>query len=138
MVEIAHQRGARLPAGHVPRRTAHIDVDDGSAAGLGDTRGLPHPARLAAGQLHHVCAQTSALNAQPRVGAALGERRTRRHFGDHQARPKVSHEAPKRGVGYSRHRRQNHWVRQRDIADDDRPEAGKRHHWRHLASLPTN
>ena len=28
MIEIAHQRRTREPAGHLPRRAAHIDIDD--------------------------------------------------------------------------------------------------------------
>ena len=87
---------------------------------------------------HHRGSRAVADEVDARVGAALGERRTRGHFGDDQAGPELGHQAPKRSIGYSRHRRQNRWVRQRQIADDHRPEAGKRHHWRHLASLHTN
>src|SRR5437667_11310111 len=61
MVEIAHQRRARLAAGDLPRRTAHIDIDDGGAAGLCDTGSLAHPARLAACQLDYVRARSIPL-----------------------------------------------------------------------------
>ncbi len=87
MVEIAHQRGARLPAGHLPRRTAHVDVDDGGAAGLRDARALPHPARLATRQLDDVRAQALPFGPQPCLGTPLDERRARGHFGDDQTRP---------------------------------------------------
>ena len=54
MVEIAHQRRTGLAAGHVARGTAHVDVDDVGAGGLGDPRALRHPVRLAARELNHV------------------------------------------------------------------------------------
>ena len=43
VVEIAHQRRAGLAAGHVARRTAHVDIDDVGAGGFGDPRALRHP-----------------------------------------------------------------------------------------------
>ncbi len=71
VVEIAHQRRARLPAGHVPRRATHVDVDDGRAGSFGDARALRHPARLAARELHDVNASALPFGAQARVGAAF-------------------------------------------------------------------
>ena len=85
-LEIAHQRRARLAAGDLPRRTAHIDIDDGGAAGLCDTGSLAHPARLAACQLDYVHAQAFPFGPQPCLGSPLGERRARCHFRDDQAR----------------------------------------------------
>ena len=54
MVEIAHQCRARLAAGHLASRTAHVDIDDRGAAGLGNACAFAHPARLAPGELHHM------------------------------------------------------------------------------------
>ncbi len=138
MVEIAHQRRARLAAGHVPRRAAHVDVDDGGAGRLGDARALPHPARLAAGELHHVNAQSPPLGAQPRVRAALGQVLAGGHLRDHQAGAEAGDAAPKRGVGHARHRRQDDRARQRQVADQQRAGTKYRRRQRHLESLHTN
>ncbi len=116
MIEIAHQRRARLPAGHLPRRTAHVDVDDRGAGGFGDARALRHPARFAAGELDDVDAAAPALRrAAPRRGGSAASRGARRHFGHDQAGPELGHQAPKRRIGDPRHRRQHRPVRQRHI-----------------------
>jgi hypothetical protein len=54
MIEIAHQRRAGSAVDHVLGRAPHIDVDDVGAETLGDARAFGHPARFAAGELHHV------------------------------------------------------------------------------------
>ena len=126
MVEIAHQRRAGLPAGHVPRRATHVDVDDGGAGLLGDARALRHPARLAAGELHDVEPDALPFGAQQRIGTALGEVLARRHLGDDEAGAEPGDQPPERRIGDARHRRQDHAVRQSEIADRDRARAGIR------------
>ena len=124
MVEVAHQRRAGLAAGHVPRRAAHIDIDDVGASVGGDRGAFRHPARLAAGDLHHVQSAAVILDAPPRDtllrGApAAGKRRTCGHFRDHKAGAKPRREPPERRIGDARHRRQKHRIGQRDRADSE-------------------
>ncbi len=126
MVEIAHQRRAGLPAGHVARRATHIDVDNGGAGILGDASAFRHPAGLAAGELHDVEPDALPLGAQQRIGMALCEVIARRHLGDHEAGAKPGGQPPERRIGYARHGRQDHAVRQGEIADGDRERAGIR------------
>ena len=51
VIEIAHQRRAGLAAGHVPRRTTHVDVDDVGASRFGDPRRLPPSSALRSRQV---------------------------------------------------------------------------------------
>ena len=112
VIEVAHQRRARLAAGHVPGRAAHVDVDDVGAGALGDARAFRHPARLAAGELHDVEPQALPFGAQrararPSTSSALAviSETTR-------PAPEPRDQAPERGVGHARHRREDHPVRQ--------------------------
>src|SRR5215470_12583991 len=53
MVEITHQRRSRLAIGDVPRRAAHVDINDGGAAVHRDAGALRHPLCLATGDLNY-------------------------------------------------------------------------------------
>jgi hypothetical protein len=99
MIEIAHQCRTRLAAGHMPRRATHVDVDDRGTIAFGDARAFRHPARLAAGELHHMHADALPLRAQHRVAAALDQLGTGGHFRDHEPGAKLRHQAPERRVG---------------------------------------
>ena len=57
MVEVAHQGRPRLLAGHLARRTPHVDVDNIGPQVGGDPRALGHPAGLAARELYHPAVQ---------------------------------------------------------------------------------
>ncbi len=89
MIEIAHQGGAGLSAGHVTRRAAHIDVDDIGAGGFRDPRALRHPFRLAAGELNDMGADAGRLTTQPRHRLAVDEIIARGHFGHDQPGPEL-------------------------------------------------
>ena len=82
MVEVAHQGRAGLAAGDVAGRTAHVDVDDIGALGLGDPGALAHPMGLAAGELDHVRADAGGFAAQPGHPVTIGEFIAGGHFGD--------------------------------------------------------
>src|SRR5258708_6309782 len=65
VIEIAHQCRAGLAAGHMPRRTAHVDIDDVGAGGLGDPRAFRHPPDLAARELNDMRTYSGRLASQP-------------------------------------------------------------------------
>ena len=117
MIEIAHQRGARLPVGHVLRRAAHVDVDDFGARGFGDARALRHPVRLAAGKLHDVRAGALAFHPQHGVGAAFDQRVARGHLRDDEAGAELRHEPAERCIGDAGHRREQNRILHCNIAD---------------------
>jgi hypothetical protein len=79
-VGIAQQSRARLAGDHVLGGTAHVDVDDVRAGAFGDTRAFGEPARLAAGELHHVQADALAFGAERRRRIALGQPFACDHF----------------------------------------------------------
>ena len=64
MIEVAHQRRARLAAGHVRAGQPMLMSMISAPARLGDAGALRHPARLAAGELHHMDADPLPLGAQ--------------------------------------------------------------------------
>src|SRR5258708_26667605 len=64
-IEIAHQCRAALAAGHMPRRTAHVDIYDVGAGGLGDPRAFRHPPDLAARELNDMRTYSGRLASQP-------------------------------------------------------------------------
>ena len=103
--------------GHVPRRAAHVDVDDVGAGGLGDPRALRHPVRLAAGKLHDVRADAGRLAAQPRHRPALREIVARGHLGHDQAGAELRGQPAERRVGDAGHRREQGPGWRRNIAD---------------------
>ncbi len=117
MRKIPHQRRSRRAARDVLGRAAHVDVDDAGAGTFRNARAFRHPARLAAGKLHDVQPRPVILDAPPRHALAVGERRARRHFRDHQPRAQPGGHAPERRIGDARHRRQQHRIGQRDGAD---------------------
>jgi hypothetical protein len=104
MVEIAHQGRAGLAAGDVAGRTAHVDVDDIGALGLGDPGAFGHPVRLASGELHHMRADSGRFAAQPGHPVAVDELIAGGHFGYHQTCPKLGDQPPDGRVSHSRHR----------------------------------
>ncbi len=87
MIEVAHQCRAGLAVGHVPRRTAHVDVDHLRALAGREARAFGHPVGLAARELDDMGGV--ARRFQPQLGVALagGERRAGRHLGYDEARP---------------------------------------------------
>ncbi len=120
MIEVAHERGSRLAAGNVPRRAAHVDIDDRRARTFRDAGALAHPAGFATGELHHMDRDVLAFGPQQRLGASFDQRVAGGHLRHHQAHPEPRGRAPERRIGHPRHRRQNHRIRQRDAADLDR------------------
>ena len=116
VIEIAHQRRTGLAAGHVARRTAHVDIDDVGAGGFGDPRALRHPVRLAAGELHDMRADAGRLAAQPRHRPAVDEIVAGGHFGDDEAGAEARGQTSKRRIGDPRHRREKDPVGDRNIA----------------------
>ena len=116
MIEIAHQRRAGLAAGNVPRRAAHVDVDDVGAGGFRDPRALGHPVRLATRQLDHVRTDPGRFAAQLRHRAAVHQIVAGGHFGDHESGAEGRGQTSKGRVGDARHRRQKDPVRDGNIA----------------------
>ena len=116
MIEIAHQRRAGLAAGDVPRRAAHVDVDDVGAGGFRDPRPLGHPVRLAARELDHMGADAGRLAAQPGHRLALREVIAGGHFGNDEARSEAGRESAEGSVGNAGHRRENNPVGELNIA----------------------
>ena len=119
MVEIAHQRRARIAAGHLLRRAAHVDVDD-VGAGVGRRRARPRPSSAPRGRR----AGRRAARPRPARRAAApprspgGQLVARRPFPRRRARrrsPRAS--CPERPVGHAGHRREEDAVR-----DGDRPD----------------
>jgi hypothetical protein len=74
----------------VPRRTAHIDVDDVGASGFGDPRAFRHPTDLASGELNDMRADTGCLASQLGHRPLVYEIVARRHFGNDKTSPKGS------------------------------------------------
>jgi hypothetical protein len=138
MVEVAHERRAGLSPGHMPGRATHVDVDDVGAAGFRDAGALAHPMRRAPRQLYDVRGKTASLRSQQRIRMALCQVLAGGHFGDHQARPEARDQAPDGRIRHTRHRRQNHRGRQRQLADHDWLTVEKSRKRRHLAFLHTN
>ena len=120
MIEVAHQRRAGLPVGDVLGRTAHVDVDDLGARAFGDARALRHPARLAAGKLDNVDADTLSFGAQHSIAAAFDQRIACGHFGDDKTGAKLRYQTTKRGIGDARHRRQHDVIPHCNGADAER------------------
>ena len=138
MIEIAHQRRARLATDHVAGRTAHVDIDHRRAACFSNAGTLAHPARLASSELHHVDAETAAFRAQHHVGTAFDQRLARRHFGNDKAGAEPRDESAHRRIGDSRHGGQDHTVRHPEGANEHRRWPQTRSDSRHLASLHRN
>ena len=86
VIEIAHQRRAGIAAGDALGRAAHVDVDD-VGAGASASRGLAHPARVAAGELDDVRGDPP-LGPQARLGRPEHELVRRDHLGDDEPAPK--------------------------------------------------
>ncbi len=120
MIEIAHQRRARLAAGDMACRAAHVDVDDIGAGRLRHAGTLGHPMCLAAGELHHMRPDAAGFAAQPGHPAPAHQIVARGHLGDHEPCPQLGGEPPERRVGYPGHRRQEGAVPQRNLTDFQR------------------
>ncbi|MGY3501798.1 hypothetical protein ACVWYJ_002417 [Bradyrhizobium sp. USDA 4471] len=80
MIEIAHQGRAGLTAGDVTGGTAHVDIDNVGALGLGDPGPLRHPTRLAASELDHMRPYAGRFAAQSRHAVAFGQFIAGSHF----------------------------------------------------------
>jgi hypothetical protein len=100
----------------VPRRAAHIDIDDVGAGGLRDLGALRHPMGLAARKLNDVWPYPSRLAAQPGHRSAMYEIIAGGHLGDHESGPEGGGKASKGGIGDAGHRREENSVGDRNIA----------------------
>ena len=108
MIEIAHQGRTGEALGHLPRRTAHIDVDDVGAGIDSNACALGHPVRLAPGELDDTglqrCVQRRLAH---HVDPAAGQRVAGDHFRHDHARPETLRLAAERQIRHARHGRQN-------------------------------
>ncbi len=116
MVEIAHQGGTGLAAGHMPRRTAHVDVDDVGAGRFRDPRAFGHPVALAAGELHDMGANAGCLTTKPGHRLAVYEVIAGGHLGYNEPGAKARGQTPERGVGDAGHRREENPVGELNVA----------------------
>ena len=75
MIEITHQRRARLRTRHVPGWATHVDVDHGGAGCFGNASTLGHPAPFAAGKLYDMTKdpgqQHDVAGAEPETAGRL-------------------------------------------------------------------
>ena len=74
VIEIAHQRRSRQPAGHLLRRASHVEVDDVGARRLGD---LGRPARSSAPRARQAGSPSAATRRRPRHDARHRAARSR-------------------------------------------------------------
>ena len=109
MIKITHQRRTAQAAGHLPGRTAHIDVDDVRARLFGQPRADIHPVRFTPGKLDHMGTAIAIRAHTPdHILAPLGEGFTRHHLADHQPRAKAIGLLADRPVRHTGHgRKQN-------------------------------
>ncbi len=104
MVEVAHQRGARLFARHLARRASHVDVDDVGPQAFGETSPLAHPVRLRAGELHDEGLQIPSEGPPPHAVEVGDEMFGRDHLGHDEARTQGVRRAPERHIRHPGHR----------------------------------
>ena len=111
VVEIAHQRRARIAADDPLGRATHVDVDDPRPRGLGDAHALGHGAGIAAGELHHMRVDARALG--PKLGflVAFHQFVGYHHLGYDEARAQALRRPTERDVGHSRQGSEDgrHW-----------------------------
>ena len=120
MIEVAHQRRARLTAGDMTRGAAHVDIDNIGAGSFCDPRAFSHPARFAAGELNDVRADTGGLTAQDRHRAASGKVIAGGHFRDDKPGSQLSGDTAERRIGHARHRCQKDAICDFNIANGQR------------------
>src|SRR4051794_35218076 len=94
----------------MPRRTAHVDIDDVSAGGFRDPRALRHPPGLAAGELHDMRPDAGGLATQPGHRPAVYEIVASGHLGHHQPGAEPRRQTSKRGIRDAGHRREKNPV----------------------------
>ncbi len=88
MVKVAHQRRSGQDARHLPRRTAHIDVDYVGARRFGKPRALGHPARLAPCKLDNERKNLPvAFRPAHHIRPTARQLFARGHFGDDKPGP---------------------------------------------------
>ena len=104
MVEIAHERRTRCLAGDLAGWTAHVDVDDVGALGLGDSSALAHPVWIGADELYNEWGKTLPFGAAEHVPALGHQLGAGDHFRDHQARPKAMRQLAKWQIAHPGHR----------------------------------
>src|SRR5262245_16967781 len=100
----------------MPRRAAHVDIDDVGASSLRDPSPLGHPVRFAAGQLHDMRANAGRLAAQPGHRLAVDEIIAGRPFGNNEARAQMGREPTEGSIGNAGHGRQKNSVGELNIA----------------------
>src|SRR3974377_1799748 len=100
----------------MPRRAAHVDVDDVGTRLFGDFRAFAHPARLATRKLYDVWPYSRRFAAQPGNRPSLGEIVAGSHLGDHKSRAQTFGQTSKRRIGHARHRREKNSVGESNIA----------------------
>ena len=106
--EVAHQGRARLLAGHLAGRAAHVDVDDVGAQISRHARPFCHPARLAARQLYDERSKIPANRAFAGVVAVVDQVLARHHFGGNEAGAQNMGDPSERKVCHARHGREQH------------------------------
>ena len=120
VIEVAHQGRARLLAGHLARRAAHVDVDDVGAQSLAP---CARPSAIQRASQPASCmtkgARFAANCAVARAVALADQVLAGHHLGDDQAGAQAMRQAAERQVGDARHRRQQHVAAQRVPTDAD-------------------
>ena len=106
--EIAHQGRARLLAGHLAGRAAHVDVDDVGAQISRHARPFRHPARLAARQLYDERSKIPANRAFAGVVAVVDQVLAGHHLGGNEAGAQNMGDPSERQVCHARHGREQH------------------------------
>ena len=119
---LAHEAAARVVLGDLRHRAAHVDVDDVGAHLLDHARRFGHPRRLAAEDLDGDGPLLfGVLGVLERAIDAAHQPLAADHLGHDEAAPTLAlHQAAKRGVGHTRHGRDDKRRLQRDGSDLDR------------------
>ncbi len=118
VVYVAHQRRAGESARHLPRRAAHVDIDDVCAEVLREARTFRHPVLFTSCKLNDEGRQLlTALSATHHVGPFAKQRVACDHLGNNEPRAMcVGHEAEGL-VCHARHGREKHWIAEPDWPD---------------------
>ena len=120
MIEIAHQRRAGIARRHLLRRTAHVDVDDLGACGIGGPGPFGHPSLLTSGELHDMGSLPRRLRPQVCLGVADRQLVARDHFRNHKAGAVLPSQPAEGRVADARHGRHEHAIAELDPANGQR------------------
>src|ERR1700752_2248780 len=100
----------------MPRRAAHVDIDDVGARGFRDPGPLGHPMRFAASELDHMGTYAGRLAAQPGHRLAVDEIIAGGYFGNEGPRAQMAREPTEGSIGNAGHGRQKNSVGELNIA----------------------